>query len=144
RQDYCQPKDFCEFKSGKCQSSLQQADPLFAESQLICEGAGPLSNGVAGTKITAKDIDCPLFQFNVEDKRKLPGCIGVKITLGDNTQFQADDQNQQPRPCCFPNNPNDPKLWNTPFTRATAKAGMCINTPIGEPPQFCDQVMACD
>src|SRR5262249_47880363 len=107
RQDYCQPKDFCEFKSGKCQSSLLQADPLFAESQLICEGAGPLTNGIVRTKITGKDVDCPLFQFNVNDKRKLPGCIGVKITLGNSSQFQADDENQQPRACCFPNDPPD-------------------------------------
>jgi hypothetical protein len=138
RNDYCQPNEFCILNSGKCVSALVQADPLFAESQLICEGAGPLANGVVRTKITGKDIDCPLFDFG--GPPKLPGCVGVKITLGD--KFQADDQNHQPAPCCFPADP--PSLWNVALSRTKPDiAGTCSNTPDGQPAQFCDSTLAC-
>ena len=93
--DYCKPKDFCKLVGATCQSSLDVNDPLYNESQRICQN------------IAGKDIDCPLFQFS-GPSGKLPGCIGFKITLGNSAQFAADDVNRRPGPCCFP----DKLPWN--------------------------------
>ena len=52
-----------------------------------------------------KDIDCPLFEFNGK-RRKIPGCLGIAITLGNETQFIADDEpapNEEPYASCFSN-----------------------------------------
>jgi len=139
--DYCQPKAFCKLAGdGKtCQPSLAQTDPLYDEAQLICAGAGPLKTGNR-PQIAGKDVDCPLFQFD-GPTGKLPGCIGVKVTLGNSSQFQADDMNHQPAACCFPSEAD--QGWNVAFSRATAVAGTCSNTPIPNP-QFCSSVLACD
>jgi hypothetical protein len=140
--DYCQPKAFCKLAGdGKtCQSSLDKNNPLFDESQLICAGAGPLKTGNQ-PQIAGKDVDCPLFQFE-GPTGKLPGCIGVKVTLGDDTQFKADDMNHQPRACCFPEEAG--QGWNVAFSRSSNDiAGTCSNTPIPNA-QFCSSVVACD
>src|SRR5262249_41224609 len=117
--DYCQPKAFCKLAGdGKtCQPSLDKNNPLYEEAQLIFAGAAacdpthPCRTGQAcvdgfctpgdRAQIAGKDVDCPLFQFP-GPTGKLPGCIGVKVTLGNNNQFQADDMNHQPAACCFP------------------------------------------
>ncbi len=130
--DYCKPNDFCTLVNGACQSSLDTNDPLYKESQRIC-----------GT-IAGKDIDCPLFQFQ-GPPGKLPGCVGFKVTLGDSTQFMADDLDHQPKPCCFPKD----QLWNVELTRAKTTpvniAGSCHDTVIPKP-QFCDNktCLICD
>ncbi len=119
--DYCQPKSFCKLLGGKCQSSLDKNDPFYDESRGICE------------TVAGKDIDCPLFQFNTTPTGKLPGCIGVKVRLGDSNQFQADDADL-PAPSCFPKQP-----WEDGnLTRQQPNiAGSCSNTVIPTP-QFCN------
>jgi hypothetical protein len=116
--DYCKPKEFCQLVGSTCQSSLDSSDPLYALSQQIC-------GNIAG-----KDIDCPLFQFP-EGPRMLPACIGFKITLGNSTQFTANDVNHQPAPCCFP----DTGLWNVTMN-PQPEAGACSDTLVPGP-QFC-------
>ena len=94
------------------------------------------------TQIAGKDVDCPLFQFD-GPTGKLPGCIGVKVTLGNDTQFKADDKNHQPRACCFPDGAD--QGWNVAFSRSSnAIAGTCSTTPFPDKPQFCSSVVACD
>jgi len=120
--DYCRPKSFCKLVNGTCQSSLGTNDPFHNESQRICE------------TVAGKDIDCPLFQFN-GPTGKLPGCVGVKVTLGDSSQFIADDIDHRPDSCCFPKE----QPWDVKFNRAEFDtAGSCITTVIPNP-QFCDK-----
>jgi len=116
--DYCKPKEFCQLVSGTCKSSLNTSDPLYELSQQIC-------GNIAG-----KDIDCPLFQFP-GPTGKLPGCIGFKITLGNSTQFTADDVNRRPASCCFP----ETDLWNVAMSPQPI-AGACSDTVVPTP-QFC-------
>jgi hypothetical protein len=139
--NYCQPKAFCKLADDQktCQPSLTPSDPLYKEAQLICAGAGPLKTGNR-PQIAGKDVDCPLFQFD-GPTGKLPGCIGVKVTLGNSSQFQADDMNHQPRACCFPGEAD--QGWNVALSRSSDNAGTCGNTPIPSA-QFCSSVVACD
>ncbi len=135
--DYCKPKDFCKLSNGTCVSSLDASDPLYNESQRICE------------TIAGKDVDCPLFQFasvpipppNVPNL-KLPGCVGFKVTLGSTGQFAADDGNHQPGACCYPQTqgqPPTPSPWNVTVTNQHFDiAGTCNNTVLPVP-QFCSQ-----
>jgi hypothetical protein len=128
RGDYCQPKDFCALVSGKCQSPLDTTDPLYAESQRICE------------TIAGKDVDYPLFQFSPlppgMPNLRLPGCIGFKVTLGDTGQFAADDLDHRPA-ACFPKQQQS-SPWDVSLKSALDIAGTCNNTLIPNP-QFCNQ-----
>ena len=118
--DYCQPKEYCQFAGGKCQSSLGANDPLYSVSQSICEN------------IAGKDIDCPLFQFD-GPTGKLPGCIGFKITLGNSTQFVANGEDKRPATECF----RADQVWNVPWTLAVPPlAGSCFYPPL-DPLKFC-------
>ncbi|MGA2404549.1 MAG: hypothetical protein ABSG91_23070, partial [Syntrophobacteraceae bacterium] len=120
--DYCKPNDFCKLVGATCQSSLDANDPLYEESQRICQN------------IAGKDIDCPLFQFT-GPPGKLPGCIGFKITLGNSTQFAAYDVDHRPGSCCFPKTPS----WNVALSPQDADiADACSNTDVPDP-QFCSQ-----
>jgi len=158
RQDYCQPKAFCKLAGdGKtCQSSLDKNNPLYGESQLICAGAADCDpthpcrtegqQCVGGfctpgdrAQIAGKDVDCPLFP-PVAGQKNVPFCIGVRVTLGNSSQFQADDMNHQPRACCFP----EDKDWNVKLKGSGNDiAGTCSTTPIPDA-QFCKAVVACD
>jgi hypothetical protein len=139
--DYCQPKAFCVLAAdGKtCQANPKVPDSLQDEAQLICAGAGRLKTGNQ-PQIAGKDVDCPLFQF--VPGPKLPGCIGVKVTLGSGTQFQADDMNHQPTACCFPDQAG--QGWNVALSRSSNDiAGACSTTSIPNK-QFCSAVVQCD
>jgi hypothetical protein len=116
--DYCKPKAFCQLNGATCASSLNPSDPLYDISQQIC-------GNIAG-----KDIDCPLFQFS-GPTGMLPGCIGFKITLGDSTQFAANDVNHGPDSCCFPQT----DLWDVTMSPQPI-AGACSDTDVPGP-QFC-------
>jgi hypothetical protein len=141
--DYCQPKAFCKLADDQktCQPSLAATDPLYEEAQLICAGAGPLKTGNQ-PQIAGKDVDCPLFP-PVVGQSNIPYCIGVRVTLGNNSQFQADDKNHLPRACCFPDQAD--QGWKVALSRSNKDiAGACDNTPDGQPAQFCSAVVACD
>jgi hypothetical protein len=97
KKDYCKPMSFCKLSGESCVSNLPDGDPLRKESDRIC-----------GTW-AGKDIDCPLFKF--KDGRTLPGCLGFAVTLGDSSQFTADNKpvpNEESYASCFP----DEAPWN--------------------------------
>jgi hypothetical protein len=126
KKDYCKPKSFCQLDGSSCKSSLSSSDPFHEVSQFICEN------------FAGKDIDCPLFNFGGPNSGRLPGCLGFAVTLGESSQFMADDKDRRPPTTemdCFPKNMD----WNVPWTSVDESlAGSCANQ---KPPdaKFCDK-----
>lgn len=117
RQKKCQPPSFCTWKNDRCQCSLSEGDPNYAEciadDSAVCAWAG-------------RDLDCPEG-----------GCPGFAVTLSS-TFATNPAKDPRPKAVPFPDGKDpDAAKWNVAWDLAGPIAGDCsspiTNALIGTP-----------